>query len=254
MTIERIEDFDNQHRQALQRIWFLGDVHGQFRHIVRCLATAPVQPRWLLFLGDLDLEAQPLRAWTEPLRTAFAGVQVVFIHGNHDADTYEHWHRLHGCGPALALHGQVLDMDGVRVAGLGGNFLGRVWMPPEEPKLASKTEALTRGAFQWRGSQKPSPAYLAAIYPDEFEALAARDADILVTHEAPSCHPHGFQAIDELARCLRVTRSFHGHHHDDRSEEYAKVREALGFDARAVDFCGIKNGLGEVILQGRPGW
>jgi cytosine/adenosine deaminase-related metal-dependent hydrolase len=127
-------------------------------------------------------------------------------------------------------------------------------MPPDRAKLANRTEALTRGAFQWRGTQRPSPAYLAAIYPDEFEALAALDADVLVTHEAPSCHPHGFRALDELARSLGVKRSFHGHHHDDRSDEYAKVREALGFDARAVGFCSIKNGLGQVIEQGEPGW
>ncbi len=181
-------------------------------------------------------------------------MQVAFIHGNHDADSYEHWDRLHDSGPAITVHGQVLEMNGVRVAGLGGNFLGRVWMPPDEAKLANRTEALTGGAFQWRGGQRPSPAYLAAIYPEEFEAMAAQEADILVTHEAPSCHPYGNAAIDELARRLRVKRSFHGHHHDDLSDEYAKVREALGFDARAVDFCGIKNGLGEVIQKGEPGW
>ncbi len=251
MISEALERFDKEHADALRRIWFLGDVHGQFRHIVRCLAAAPVPPRWLVFLGDLDLEAQPLHAWTVPVSAAFPGVQIAFIHGNHDADSYEHWERVHDCGPAIALHGRVLDMDGIRVAGLGGNFLGRVWIPPDPPRLANKTEALNRGAFQWRGGQRPSPAYLAAIYSDEFEALAAQEADVLVTHEAPSCHPHGFKAIDELARSLKVKRSFHGHHHDDLSDQYALQREA---DARAVDFCGIKNGLGEVILQGQPGW
>lgn len=178
MITEQIQNFDDEHREALRRIWFLGDVHGQFRHIVRCLAAAPALPGRLVFLGDLDLEAQPLRAWTQPVCAAFPGVQVAFIHGNHDGDTHEHWERLHDCGSAIALHGQVLDMGGVRVAGLGGNFLGRVWMPPAEAKLFNKTEALTRGAFQWRGTQRPSPAYLAAIYPDEFEALAALEADI----------------------------------------------------------------------------
>jgi hypothetical protein len=161
---------------------------------------------------------------------------------------------LHDSGPAITVHGQVLAMNGVRVAGLGGNFLGRVWMPPGEAKLANKTEAMNRGAFQWRGGQRPSPAYLAAIYPDEFEALAAQEADILVTHEAPSCHPYGNAAIDELAQCLKVKRSFHGHHHDDLSEQCALQRDCLGFDARSVDFRGIKNGLGEIIVEGRSGW
>jgi hypothetical protein len=68
--------------------------------------------------------------------------------------------------------------------------------------------------------------------------------------KAPSCHPHGNAVIDELARCLRVKRAFHRNHHDDLSGECANVQESLGFDARAADFCGIKNALGEVILKG----
>ena len=47
---------------------------------------------------------------------------------------------------------------------------------------------------------------------------------------------------------MSVVRTFHGHHHDDLSDEYAKVREELGFDALSVDFKAIKNGLGEIIL------
>ena len=84
--------------------------------------------------------------------------------------------------------------------------------------------------------------------------LSKLRADILVTHEAPSCHPHGFAALDELVRSMRVVRSFHGHHHDDRSAQYMLGREQRGFDARAVDYCGIKNGLGEVIRAGGAGW
>jgi hypothetical protein len=39
-------------------------------------------------------------------------------------------------------------------------------------------------------------------------------ADILVLHEAPACHPHGFAVLDELAEAMGVARVFHGHHHD----------------------------------------
>jgi calcineurin-like phosphoesterase family protein len=254
MITARMQAFDDEHRDSLRRIWFLGDVHGQFRHIIPALTAAPVMPNWLVFLGDLDLEVQPLREWAQPVCAAFPGLQLVFIHGNHDADSYEHWHRLHDSGPAIALHGQVLDMNGVRVAGMGGNFLGRVWMPPSEPTFANKTQAMNRGAFQWHGTQRPSPAYLAGIYPDEFKALAAQEADILVTHEAPSCHQLGFEALDELARSMRVVRTFHGHHHDDLSDQYALQRDRLQFDARALAFCAIKDGLGEIIVEGRPGW
>lgn len=30
-TIRDIDAFDNTHRDALSRLWFLGDVHGDFR-------------------------------------------------------------------------------------------------------------------------------------------------------------------------------------------------------------------------------
>ncbi|MEQ1660919.1 MAG: metallophosphoesterase, partial [Hylemonella sp.] len=155
---------------------------------------------------------------------------------------------------AVALHGQVVNLSGVLLAGLGGHFVGRVWVPPAEPAFASKEAALNRGAYQYRGGQRPSPVYQGAIYPDDLNQLAKKRAHILITHEAPSCHPHGFEALDSLARELRAVRTFHGHHHDDRTSEYAKQREQLGFDAVALRFCQIKNGLGEEIFEGERDW
>jgi predicted phosphodiesterase len=249
-----LNEFNLEYQEALKRIWFLGDVHGHFTHIAEALLDSEEEPSWLVFLGDIDVDHTPFRKILEPLRRNFPVVKVAFIHGNHDADTYQHWDMLHDCGDAIALHGKVVDLDGVRVAGLGGNFLGRVWYPPGEKKLMNKRVAMDRGPFQWRGGQRPNPSFRAAIYPDDVESLSQLRADILVTHEAPSCHPHGFAVIDELARSLRVTRTFHGHQHDDRTAEYEKLRDSLGFDAIAVDYCGIKNGLGEVIFKGPQGW
>jgi len=253
MTLRDMTEFDRTHAAALKGIWFLGDVHGHFKHIAQTLLRVQARPRWLVFLGDVDLAFRTLKEVLAPLNRHFPEIGVAFIHGNHDADTYEKWALLHDCGDARALHGQVLSLDGVRVAGLGGNFLGRTWYPPAEPLFESKDKAMNRGAFQFRGGQRPNPAFHAAIYPDDVKRLAKNWADILVTHEAPSCHPLGFAALDELARSMRVVRSFHGHHHDDRSAEYALVREKLGFDARAVGYCSITNGLGDIILEGPTG-
>jgi predicted phosphodiesterase len=247
-------EFNVEYGEPLRRIWFLGDVHGQFNHIFEALQSSEQKPSWLVFLGDIDIDHKPFREILEPLRRNVPEVKVAFIHGNHDADTYEHWDMLHDCGDAVALHGKVIDLDGVRVAGLGGNFLGRVWYPPGEMKLKNKSFAMNRGSYQWRGGQRPSPSFQAAIYPEDVERLSKLRADILVTHEAPGCHPHGFAAIDELARSLRVARSFHGHQHDDRTEKYALLRDSLGFDAIAVEYCGIKNGLGQLIHKGPQGW
>jgi predicted phosphodiesterase len=242
-----------QLNKALQKIWFMGDVHGSFGHIAHALLAANIKPSGLVFLGDIDIHHMPFSQALEPLRKSYPGIKVGFIHGNHDADTYDHWDCLHDAGEAVALHGQVVDLDGVKVAGLGGTFLERVWMPPKQPLFGSKSAAMNRGAFQLRDGQRSNPAYLGAIYPIDYEQLASQRADILITHEATSCHPYGFTKLDELARSLGVVRSFHGHTHDDLTEQYKTQWGALGFEAIGVNYCSIKNGLGDVIAQGPEG-
>lgn len=243
-------EFDQQNAEALRRLWFLGDVHGEFRHVGAALTMAAAEsrlPSCLLFLGDVEIFAKSFKDIMAPVRKAFPSVQLAFIHGNHDADDYDHWEALHDCGDAVALHSYVVNLDGIRVAGLGGNFQGRVWAPPSTPTFLNKESAMKRGPYGWRDGQRPSPRFHGAIYPDDVTRLAKQRADILITHEAPSCHHHGWETLDQLARDMRVVRSFHGHTHDDRSEEYALVRGRLGFDARAVNLCNIKNGLGELV-------
>lgn len=255
-----VQAFDREQSEALRRLWFLGDVHGDFRHIGRALHQAErvgTLPSWLVFLGDLEITGRSLREILTPFREVFPDQRVAFIHGNHDADTHENWACLHDCGDALALHGRVVDLDGIRVAGLGGNFMGRVWAPPSEPTFSSKAEAMKRGPYGWRDGQQPNPKLHGAIYPDDVAILAAQRADILITHEAPSCHPYGWGVLDQLARDMGVVRSFHGHTHDDLTAAYALERERLGFDACAVNFCCIKDGLGEFISSPLPhmeGW
>jgi predicted phosphodiesterase len=253
-TKSAVDAFDHQHSHALRKLWFAGDVHGDFQHIGVALTAARGSgsfPSWLVFLGDLDIDQRPLRVVLEPMLALSPQLRVAFIHGNHDADTYAHWEFLHECGGAVALHGRVVDLHGIRIAGLGGNFLGRVWAPPSQPIFTSKAAAMHRGQYGWRDGQRPSPKFHGAIYPEDVNALEQQRADILVTHEAPSCHRYGWAALDQLARDMGVLRSFHGHTHDDLSDAYAGQREELGFDARAVNFRRIKNGLGEIV-DGQP--
>jgi hypothetical protein len=272
-----IAAFDQRHAEALRSIWFLGDVHNEFRHIGRALQrcvranqskSAQPLPEWLVFLGDQDLELTSFSEAVRLLRQIHPGLNVAFIHGNHDGDSFDKWALLHDNNDAVALHCEVVELSGVRVAGLGGNFQGRVWSPPTDPVFESR-EALMRARpvranppADWVRAHplttvhvplgQPalwplSPKLLAAIYPQDVTRLSAQRADILVTHEAPSCHRYGWAALDEVARSLRAYRTFHGHTHDDQSDLYALQAENLGFDARAVNFCCIKNGLGELI-------
>jgi predicted phosphodiesterase len=256
MMLHDIEQFDNDNAEALRGLWFIGDVHGEFKWVARALESAKQAPDWLVFLGDLDVD-KPLRECLAPMLRYFPKTQVALIFGNHDGDSHQKFENFSDHAPAILLHGQVTELNGIKVAGLGGNFMGRVWDPDSHSGLSSfknKHEAMNQGAFQHRGGQRPWPGYHAAIYPDDVEHLSTLRADILVTHEAPSCHKYGFAELDKLARSMRVVRSFHGHHHDDMSDEYALKRDELGFDARAVNFLAIKNGLGEIVYPGPKKW
>jgi hypothetical protein len=53
-----------------------------------------------------------------------------------------------------------------------------------------------------------------AIFPDDVRALRGLRADVLVTHEAPSCHKNGFVGIDNAAKLCRAKLIVHGHHHE----------------------------------------
>ena len=76
-----------------------------------------------------------------------------------------------------------------------------------------------------------------SIYPDELEQLATQQADILITHEAPGYHEHGFKELDSLARRIGVPMMVHGHQHDniDSSARWAEQ----GFESYGVGLRGV---------------
>ena len=76
-----------------------------------------------------------------------------------------------------------------------------------------------------------------SIYPADYEHLCTEQADILVTHEAPGYHPHGFEALDRLAKKLGVRMAVHGHQHDtlDSSARWAQQ----GFQSFGVGLRGL---------------
>ena len=110
-------------------IFMLGDVHGSFRHVKRVVDEH--RPAAVIFLGDLEAE-KPLH---EILADVMDKTEVYWIPGNHDTNNQSLYDNLFGS--ALAdrnLHGRVVEIDGVRVAGLGGIFREEIWYP--EPSTA----------------------------------------------------------------------------------------------------------------------
>ncbi|AWP23577.1 metallophosphoesterase [Acidiferrobacter sp. SPIII_3] len=235
--------------KPFERILFAGDVHGDMAHILPILRTE--RPAALVLLGDIQTQV----LWAEltaPWETL--GCTVWFIPGNHDSDTVEGWAHL-AAVPERNLDGRVVTIAGVRIAGLGGVFRGRIWDGTQSAAFASHADYAACVQAKAGRAGGPSEAdrgrllrHHSSIFPETYETLAAQSADILVTHEAPSCHPHGFAAIDTLAQCLRVARVFHGHHHDN--QDYGDRCAPLRFVAQGVGLRGVTDGTGRVI---RPG-
>jgi predicted phosphodiesterase len=244
-------------------IWFCGDVHGSLVRLVRALTAAPVRPRAVVLLGDLEPPV-PLSEWLEPVHELVS--QVCFIHGNHDTDSDASFrHVFHSSGASLSLHGCVHDVAGVRIAGLGGVFRSEIWYPPAAPAFATYTGFHEHWVPRTpRRQRDPLPAladlsglpvfnqrlrkHHSSIFPGDYDSLAAEHADVLVVHEAPSCHPNGFEAIDQLASALGARLVVHGHHHD--ALDYRGSLAALGFQAMGVGLRGVTAGDGRRVVPG----
>jgi predicted phosphodiesterase len=198
-------------------ILFAGDPHRNFSPIIRaCLAE---RPGTLILVGDCDCPA-PLPILLAPALEV--GWQVKWILGNHDTETELGFDNLVGAHPEGDLGLRVVEICGVRIAGLPGVFRPRVWHPraeslgrePDPPNFYSRAEFLEslRPQERWRGGM---PLWHRdTIFPEDLAQLSKQRFDILVSHEAPSCHRHGFAVLDELARAGGARLIVHGHHHD----------------------------------------
>ena len=203
------------------------------------------QPVAIIFLGDLQAK-RPLEVELEEIIDL---TEVWFIHGNHDTDSDQDYDNLFGSLLAdRNLHGRVVDVAGVKIAGLGGVFRGQIWMPPAQANYSSADEFIRRSGKgnRWRGGLVRK--HHSSIFPQDFLQLRGQRADVLVTHEAPSFHAHGFGMIDGLASGLGACKSFHGHHHE--RFDYRNQSQARGLDSFGVGFHEIMDLQGRVLVNG----
>lgn len=249
-------------------ILIFGDVHGDFKHVLPVVQKE--KPAAVIFLGDLDLD----RPFEQEAAQIMKLTEVYFIHGNHDTDSQDkHDYLLNSRLADRNLHGRVVEIDGIKVAGLGGIFSQAIWLPKDDvdaPSHYDNYNAFVEAEIQaslWKEGklngtlnkdfkEKESPVltgkrltHKSTIFQDDWMNLYGQEADILVTHEAPDCHPYGFAGITELARGMKVSKTFHGHHHDriDYSIDY----ERLGFQAHGVGLCGVSDCNGALVLAGK---
>ncbi len=223
-------------------ILFAGDPHGVYEPILRACAAQP--PGCLILLGDQDLDRAPLRSVLAPVFAA--GWQVLWIMGNHDADTEVRYDNLAGDHPEGDIGSRVVEVAGVRIAGLGGVFKPRVWSPAtvSEKAETDPPQYATRAAFH--AALRPGEAWRGGlplwhrdtIFPEDFSTLAAQRFDVLVTHEAPGSLKHGVPAIGALAEAAGARLIVHGHHHTSYTARLASgivvrgLRRRRDVDAR----------------------
>lgn len=210
-------------------IAFLGDPHGDFSTF-RSFRNVPDHelPRAFVFLGDFD----PERSIHEEFQEVLNGrAPVYFIHGNHDTDRPE-WHDrvFNSQTIPMSISGRVITVDGLRIAGLGGVFREEIWHPKSgdgTPNFQTRDEfEAARPTKRWRGGIPLK--HRSTIFPEEYEALADMEADILITHEAPSWHEYGFEEIDLLAECMGASLIVHGHLHKEFSGQLENGIEVIG--------------------------
>jgi predicted phosphodiesterase len=227
-------------RSSLGPVLYCGDPHGKFRHIIE--AAGCCKPSAVVLLGDMG-PTRPLHVELAPLIES--EIPVFWIPGNHDADSDELYRRVWGSEIAgRNIHGRVVTLpDGTRLAGLGGVFRQAVWYPDAAatrggaPAFRTRQEHAKATPRQDRWGGGHHRKHWGTIYPDEVDGLAELRADVLITHEAPGYHPHGFDVIDTLARGMGVRVAIHGHQHDaiDSSSRW----ERQGFKSFGVGLRGI---------------
>ncbi|MCK5828956.1 MAG: metallophosphoesterase [Methylococcales bacterium] len=216
-----------------KKILFAGDPHGDFDPLIN--AVNQHHPEAVVLLGDYDLK-KPFEHYVQSI---VGKTKIWWIPGNHDFDPPLHHENLFSSQLSkYGLHLKVIEIAGIRIAGLGGIFLGRVWYPPYSPRWNSKKQYLNRQASDAK-SLGLSLKFQSAIWPDEVASLKKLKADVLVTHEAPRSHRHGFIVIDQLAEAMGVKKVFHGHLHEQYSATIRKGIKVFGIgDAMVSDLLG----------------
>lgn len=202
----------SEHNQSKPKLMFFGDPHGDLNPVIA--AVEHFQPEAIVLLGDIQAR-RPLHVELRPILDL---TEIWFIHGNHDTDSDADYDNLWGSELAHRnLHGRIVEIAGFKVAGLGGIFRSKIWDPrrPIEEAAFQSSDAMRRTMKReerWRDGI--SRKHRSSIFPADYQQLLrSGPSDILVTHEAPAAHPHGWRVIDELAEKLGVQLVVHGHHH-----------------------------------------
>lgn len=190
-------------------ILFAGDAHGNFDPIIHASEKATA----IILLGDQE----PQNDLADELGPECAQ-KTWWIYGNHESDSPKYI-KHHASMAKHNLHCQVLEVENIRIAGLGGIFRPTFFEVDKTTRLHDidfTSPYDSRAYFTQNFAKKDiDPEIYTTIFADDLRALLQlQNIDILVTHEAPENHPMGYQLIGDVARKLNVKTIIHGHHHE----------------------------------------
>jgi Icc-related predicted phosphoesterase len=193
----------------------LGDIHGDFPSARRIMERHPEVPFWVCVgdLADADGKYEGLPA------------PLYWIKGNN-----ENFDLIaSGALPAnlrYLRNGQILEMPGLRIAGLGGTFAPTWYETPAEdlPHPRKRTPKATELADKRRHFVRA-----------EVNACAAmRGVDLFMTHEAPRPFrigrlDAGKTPVNEVLAAMKPRLHLFGHHHR-LSEQQREGVPSVGLD------------------------
>ena len=191
----------------MPKIFYCGDPHGRFNHIVR--AVEKHRPEAVILLGDQTAK-QPLDI---ELADILDKTKIYWIPGNHDSDNETHYDNLFESGlKGRNIEDRIITVAGITIAGIGGVFREKVWDGQVPGNDTPRNFMKTIGASnRWRGGLPLR--HRTTIFPSDIQKFEGMRVDVLVTHEAPDLHRIGNVALTRLAQSLSVRKAFHGHHH-----------------------------------------
>ncbi len=142
------------------QILFAGDPHGCFANVIS--AVFKYQPKAVVLLGDYNLK-MPLEQY---LQAIIGRCQIYWIPGNHDFNSVTEYENLyHSALSDHNLHLKVMEVEGLRIVGLGGVFMGRNWRPSDLPQWIDKTHWLQSKPSNTKKIPLPMiPTFIPTIY------------------------------------------------------------------------------------------
>ena len=193
-------------------ILFVGDCHGDFEPMLKAATEASA----VILLGDQE----PLDDLASILGQEIAE-KTWWIFGNHDSDDPEYI-KHHSSMADRNLHCRVVEIDGLRIAGLGGTFRSNILGVDRQTTLSDLLHVRPQDTRQSlaliRKDKKLAPQDHTTIFPEDLNVMSRLASktrvDVLVTHEAPESHKLGYRILGDVARALKARIHIHGHHHE----------------------------------------